>query len=316
MSVVHCACSPYHRGTALHPLLAGLGRHWEPDGSDASLGPAHRRRATFAALADTLTAQAREAPLLLVVEDLHWADASTLELITTLLDGPRDVPLMVALTARSDFAAPSQRTLQRIELGRLDADESLRLVEHVAATGTLPAPVTPTLAAQAGGSPLLAVELTRAALATQDAAAPRASTLYSCLMARLDRDSTAREVARLAATIGRVFDRTLLEAVGTLESAALDWGLERLVQEDVVVAVGPGRYAFGHSLLQEAARSSQRKRALRTHNLQIARALLGQFPHVAAAEPERVARHFEDAGRPGRGALRRGHHGAHPRRPR
>jgi len=96
------------------------------------------------------------------------------------------------------------------------------------------------------------VELTRTALATQDAAAPRASTLYGCLMARLDRDSTAREVARPAATIGRVFDRTLLEAVGTLESAALDWGLERLVQEDVVVAVGPGRYAFGHSLLQES----------------------------------------------------------------
>lgn len=331
MAVLHCSCSPNHRGSALHPVLAGLRRHWQLDGIDAAarfaaraadlpggaraaallaemlgiapaddagtgvLGPARRRRESFAALADALTAQTHRAPLLVVVEDLHWADASTLELVTTLLDGRREVALMLALTARSEFVAPPQRTLQRIELGRLDAAESLRVVEHVAAAGTLPGAVARTLAEQACGSPLLAVELTRTALATQNGAPP-ATTLYGCLMARLDRDSTARDAARLAATIGREFDRTLLEAVGTLERAALDWGLERLVQEDVVVAAGPGRYAFGHSLLQDAARSSQQKRALRTHNLQIARALLAHFPHVAAAEPERVARHFEYAG--------------------
>ena len=295
MEVVRCACSPYHRGSALHPLLDGLGRDWPVDGSDSSLGPARRRRETFAALIDALTAQARQAPLLVVIEDLHWADASTLEFVTTLLDGPRDVALMLALTARSDFSAPPQRTLQRVELGRLDAEECLRVVEHVAAAGTLPAALARMLAEQAGGSPLLAAELTRTALTSQDGAPP-AGTLYGCLMARLDRDSTARDVARLAATIGREFDRTLLEAVGTLEPAALDWGLERLVQEDVIAPAGPGRFAFGHSLLQDAARSSQRKRALRTHNAAIARALLAHFPHVAAAEPERVARHFEYAG--------------------
>ncbi|MEA2141900.1 MAG: hypothetical protein QOI64_330 [Solirubrobacteraceae bacterium] len=331
-AVLHCACSPYHRGSALHPVIAGLRRHWQLDDSDASarlaaraadlpggalaavlladllgvapadggagasaLGPARRRRESLAAVADALSAEARRAPLLVVVEDLHWADASTLELVTSLLDGPREVALMLVLTARSDFVAPPQRTLQRIELGHLDAEESLRLVEHVAAAGTLPAAVARRLAAQAQGSPLLAAELTRTALATQSGEPP-AATLYGCLMARLDRDSTARDVARLAATIGREFDRTLLEAVGTLEPAALDWGLERLVQEDVVVATGAGRYAFGHTLLQEAARSSQRKRVLRSHNRQIARALLAHFPHVAAAEPERVARHFEYAG--------------------
>ncbi len=296
MSVLHCACSPYHRGSALHPVLTGMGRQWPPEGSDASLSPARRRGEMLAAVADAIAAQARQAPLLVVVEDLHWADASTLELVTTLLDGPREAALMLVLTARSDFAPPPQRTLQRVELGRLDADESLRLVEHVALTGSLAGAVTRTLAEQAGGSPLLAVELTRTALATQDAA-PQASTLYGCLMARLDRDSTARDVARLAATIGREFDRTLLEAVGTLERAALDWGLERLVQEDVVLCTGPGRYAFGHALLQDAARSSQRKRALRAHNAAIARALLTEFTDVAAAEPERVARHLEYAGK-------------------
>ena len=240
-------------------------------------------------------AEAAEAPLLVVVEDLHWADPSTLELVTTLLDGPRELALMLALTARSDFAGPPQRTLQRIELGRLDAAESLRLVEHVAAAGSAArrrrAPRWPSKPAARRCSP-------RSSRAPRSPPRPRAAagTLYGCLMARLDRDSTARDVARLAATIGREFDRTLLAAVGTIEPAALDWGLERLAQEDVVVAAGPGRYAFRHALLQDAARSSQRKRALRTHNAAIARALLADFPHVAAAEPERVARHLEYAG--------------------
>ncbi len=332
MVVLRCACSPAHRGSALHPLLDGLHRHWQLDGSDAAarltahaadlpggpratallaellgvapadgagelagLGPARRRRESLAALVDALAAQAHDTPLLVVVEDLQWADPSTLELVTTLLDGPRELALMLALTARSDFAGPPQRTLQHIELGRLDGAESLRLVEHVGAAGALPGGIARRLAQQSGGSPLLAAELTRTALATQ-AGAPQTATLYGCLMTRLDRDSTAREVARLAAIIGREFDRTLLAAVGTIEPAALDWGLERLAQEDVVVAAGPGRYAFTHALLQDAARSSQRKRALRTHNAAIARALLADFPHVAAAEPERVARHLEYAG--------------------
>ena len=202
---------------------------------------------------------------------------------------------MLALTARSDYVGPANPSLQRIELGRLDAEESLRLVERVAAEGRLPDGVAADLAARAGGSPLLAEELTRTVLATQDPD-PTLATLYGCLMARLERDTTARAVAQLAATIGREFDVTLLHAIGTIERSALEWGLERLVQEDVVVEAGPGRYAFRHVLLQDAARSSQRKRALRSHNLQIARALLAHFPHVAAAEPERVARHLEYAG--------------------
>ncbi len=299
MTVVTCACDPYHRGSALYPVLAGLREHGIalPDGGAAlaRMSPQRRRRESLVAVAGALCLAADEAPLLVVVEDLHWADPSTLELLAALLDGPRDVALMLALTARSDYVGPSNPSLQRIELGRLDAEESLRLVERVAEEGRLPDGVAGDLAARAGGSPLLAEELTRTVLATQDPD-PTLATLYGCLMARLERDTTARAVAQLAATIGREFDVTLLHAIGTIERSALDWGLERLVQEDVVVEAGPGRYAFRHVLLQDAARSSQRKRALRSHNLQIARALLAHFPHVAAAEPERVARHLEYAG--------------------
>lgn len=333
MTLLHCAASPYHRGSPLHPLLSGLRRAWQLDGTEPSvrlarhaqslpggertialladlLGVAvpegvaplpamsaqRRRRETLTLLAQTLAAEAQRAPLLLVVEDLHWADPTTLELITTLLDGPREVALMLALTARSEYVAPPSAALQRIELGRLDADESRRLVELVAADAALPEELAAELAARAGGSPLLVEELTRTVLATPDAQPAQAVTLYGCLMARLDRDTTARTVAQLAATVGREFDVALLEAAGEIESSALDWGLERLVEEDVVAPTGPGSYAFRHSLLQEAARSSLPKEALREHNLRIARALCASFPHVAAAEPERVARHLEYAG--------------------
>jgi len=333
MALLHCEASPYHRGSALHPLLTGLRRHWQLDGAEASarlaqharslpggdravallagmlgvaqpdgtaalfeMSPPRRRRESLAALAAALVAEAHRAPLLLVVEDLHWADPTTIELIAALLDGPREVALMVALTARREFVPPASAALQRIELGRLDADESRRLVELVAAEGTLPDGLAAQLAERAGGSPLLAEELTRTQLATQDAPDAIASTLYGCLMARLDRDSTARAVAQLAATIGREFDVTLLEAIGGIERSALDWGLERLVEEDVVEPTAPGRYAFRHSQLQDAARSSLRQASLREHNLRIARTLIASFPHVAAAEPERVARHLEYAG--------------------
>jgi|GEM_PF-3435417 len=333
MVLLHCSCSPYHRGSALHPLLAGLHRLWQLDRAEASarlaartrglaggeraiallagmldvalpdgvapapaMSPRRRRRETLAVLAAAIASEAGRGPLLLVVEDLHWADPTTIELLATLLEGPRELALMLALTARSEFVPPASALLQRVELRRLDLAESHRLVGLVATEGTLPDGLAPELALRSGGSPLLAEELTRTALATQDAGATGTATLYGCLMARLDRDCTARSVARLAATVGREFDVTLLEAVGVVERSALDWGLERLVQEDVIVPTAPGSFAFRHTLLQDAARSSLGQEALRDHNLRIAHTLLESFPHVVAAEPERVARHFEYAG--------------------
>ena len=222
MTVLHCAASPSHRGSALHPLLTGLRRHGIalPDaiGPSTRMSPQRRRRETFAVLATLLTAEARSAPLLLVIEDLHWADPTTIELIGMLLDGPREVALMLALTARSEFLAPASTALQRIQLGRLEHGREPRVVELVAAEGTLPEAAATQLADRAGGSPLLAEELARTALATQDAgSATAAATLYAALLARLDRDSTTLAVAQLAATIGREFDVTLLQAAGAIE---------------------------------------------------------------------------------------------------
>jgi class 3 adenylate cyclase len=333
MHVIECRSSPTHRGSPLHPVLEGLRRHWQLDGAEAStrladgvhraggddravallagmLGVAfvegvalgavssrRRRREGLAVLVDAIEGEARRTPLLLVIEDLHWADPSTIELLDTLLSGGRELSLLLALTARSDYSPPVSATLQRLEIGPLDYGETVRLIERVADGAMLPDSVVDELVERSCGSPLLTEELTRTVLATQDSGASIATTLYGSVMARLDRDSTARSVARLAATVGCEFDLSLLLAHGSIDRSALDWGLERLAGENVIRPAGAGIYAFRHALLQDAARSSLRRRPLREHNLQIARTLLERFPHVAAAEPARIARHFEYAGR-------------------
>ena len=303
MAVLECRCSPYQRGTPLHPILQGLDRHDTPGSPaaapehDTSLGRA--RREQLAALVSALAGHARRSPLLLVVEDLQWADPSTLELLGMLISGPPDLPLLLVLTARQDVAPLPGAALQMIDLPRLGDGGLRRVVAAAAAGGALSDAVVAELAERAGGSPLLAEELTRTMLATQDSEDRELipATLYGCLMARLNRDGAARAVAQLAATIGREFDHDLLQALGTLDASELDWGLERLVADGVV---GPGRddgtYAFRHALLQDVARSSLRRGALRAHNLTIARTLLATFPDVAAAQAERVARHLEYAG--------------------
>ncbi|MDX6678992.1 MAG: hypothetical protein QOE31_3044, partial [Solirubrobacteraceae bacterium] len=303
MDILHCECSPYHRGSPLHPLLEGLRN---ADGTpfaapaapsdDRSAGRA--RRALLDALAQSLAERAARRPLLLVVEDLHWADATTLELLDMLLEGAPELALLLALTGRQDVAPLRGSVLQVLDLAQLEGHELLRVVTAAAAGGALGDGVAEELALRADGSPLLAEELTRTMLATQDSENRELipATLFGCLMARLNRDGAARAVAQLAATVGSTFDLELLRALGTLDASELDWGLERLVADGVVRPTADGGYAFRHVLLQDAARSSLRRNALRAHNSTIARTLLERFPDVAAAEPERVARHLEYAG--------------------
>jgi hypothetical protein len=302
MSVLHCECTPYHRGSPLRPLLEALRRSGAAaspvlaPSDEASSGRA--RRDALAALVRSLAERAAQQPLLIVVEDLHWADPTTLELLEMLLEGPPELALLLALTGRQDVAAPRGAALQLLEVTPLADADLLRVVTAAAAGGALADGVAEELAARADGSPLLAEELTRTMLATQDSENRELipATLYGCLMARLNRDGAARAVAQLAATVGRTFDLELLQALGTLDASELDWGLERLIADGVVRHVAGGTYAFRHVLLQDAARSSLRRSALRAHNLRIARTLLEQFPAIAAAEPERVARHLEYAG--------------------
>ena len=197
-------------------------------------------------------------PLLVVVEDLHWADPWTLELLGLLIEGAPDLPLLLAMTARQDLPPLPGAALQVLDLAPMADAEVLRVVAAAATGGALADGVAQEFAEARRGSPLLAEELTRTMLAMQDSEGLELipATLFGCLMARLNRDGSARAVAQIAATIGREFDLSLLQALGTLDASELDWGLERLVADGVVRPTSDDTYAFRHALLQDAARSS------------------------------------------------------------
>ncbi len=262
-----------------------------------------QRRRTIDLLTRWTLALSEVQPLVLLVEDLHWCDASSLELLGSLIARSATVRLLVLATARPEFVPPwpSRSNLATLELARLTA---LQAREMVAALGgeALPAGTLDALVARADGVPLYLEELTKTVV--EDGAARGAeaipATLADSLMARLDRLSAAKEVAQRAAVLGREFSYSLLAAVPGLEEAALREGLARLVEAEIVFARGEppqAAYVFKHALVQEAAYASLLKRTRQQLHGRVVDVLLAEFAERAAAEPEVVARHAEGAGR-------------------
>ena len=258
---------------------------------------------TLEALVAWLYAEARTTPLLLVVEDLHWADPSTLELVGQLLDAPDDVPLLFVATSRSREPELAAR-LELLALDRLGPRDARELVRS-ATDQTLDPALVEQIAAQADGVPLFVEEMTRTLVATGEETSGGLegvvpATLYGCLMARLDRDPPSRAVAQAAAAIGRRFDTDLLAPLCGLDEAELRERLATLVAGDLLVEQrddsGTTAYIFRHALIREAARNSLlRSRHQELHG-QIAD-LLVQRPRVADEQPEVLAGHLEAAER-------------------
>ena len=329
---LHCQCSPYHRGTALHPVLEALRRRWGlegeaqaqlaalrtarpddtprdiallaavldlpvPPGSPPLGSPQRQRADTLDVLVALLRAEARLSPLVLVVEDVHWIDPSTIELLGALLASGRDVPLLLLLTARPEFAPPwgPAAGLELLVLDRLSPEHARELIGHVAPAAT--AEDIERLADGTDGVPLFAEEMTRAVLESDEGDIP--TTLYGCLMARLDRDRATLTVAQVAAAIGREFGRDLLGMVCDLEPEQIDACLRELVDAQLLdVVPGPGpRFAFRHALIQETARTSLLRSTRQEYHGRIADVTLEHFPHVAEEQPEIVAQHLESAER-------------------
>jgi class 3 adenylate cyclase/tetratricopeptide (TPR) repeat protein len=325
MQVIAAECSPYLRNQALHPIAAALSLHWDigtpgavdrvatglpgahaaglladvlgvPAAADpalAGMSPGRRRQEGLDALRAAVSAEARRRPLLLVVEDLHWADPTTIEWIGGLLEGP-PAPLVVLLTSRPGLESPWLASVRSVELDRLDFGTTVELISG--ARDGLSLDVARTIAERAGGVPLFAEELMRAVVAGGGSAERIPTTLYGCLMARLDRHEAARAVAQLAATVGRRFELELLSAVGELDEDTLRAGLERLREDGVVSGTDHEAWEFRHTLIQEAALESLLREVQRHYHRRIAETLLGEFAATAAAQPERVARHLESAG--------------------
>ncbi|HEY4575144.1 MAG TPA: AAA family ATPase, partial [Thermoanaerobaculia bacterium] len=284
------------------PLLASLLSLPLPAGARRTLSPEAQRQRTFETLLNLLLQVASEYPQVLVIEDLHWLDPSSLELVGSLLDALGGASVLVILTFRLDFEPPWRHRSgwTQLRLSRLTDADALEIVDRLAGDNRLPATVRQQIVAKSDGVPLFVEELTRGVV---EAEAPVGipGLLRDSLTARLDRLGGAREVAQLAAVIGRSFSFELLAAVSPLDRGALLKALDQLVRAELLVRRGSGErgtYHFRHALLQEAACELLIPADLERLHLAVAEALETRFPETAAAQIELVADHYTQARRP------------------
>ncbi|HEX4962021.1 MAG TPA: AAA family ATPase [Thermoanaerobaculia bacterium] len=268
------------------------------------LSPERQREKTLEALAAWVVETAERQPLVLLIEDLHWLDPTTLTWLNRLMDQMASAPLLLLLTPRPNtleaFWEPHAH-LSQITLTPLNDTESERLIDRVAGEHSLPAAVRRQIVARTDGVPLFLEELTKAVLESHESGERQElpATLRDSLAARLDRLGTAKEIAQVAAVIGRVFSFELLAAVCSCDEPALQQELRRLVQAELVYRKGFGaqaRYLFKHALVQDAAYESLLKRERQRIHRQIAEALASRSAETAETTPEILAHHYTEAG--------------------
>jgi len=292
-------------------LSIPLGSRYPP----LNLSPAQQRLRTFAALLDQLEGLAKQKPLLILFEDAHWADATSLELLDLVIKSVRRLPALLLITFRPEFEAPWQGMpdIATMALGRLDRVQVETLVERVTAGRRLPAEVLEQIVAKTDGVPLFVEELTKNVLESGllieepdryrlDGPLPPLaipSTLQDSLMARLDRLAAAKEIVQIGAAIGREFSYALLHAVVGRDEALLRSALTQSEESELVFRHGTPpdvRYSFKHALVQDTAYESLLKSRRQILHGRIAEILSEQFPDVVEAEPELIAHHFTQAG--------------------
>src|SRR5437867_4291196 len=287
------------------PLVAPLLDLPVPKGYPPVLAaPEVARRRLLATLAAWVLGAARLQPLVILLEDLHWVDPSTLGLQQLLVEQGATAQLLLLYTARGDFQAPWPLRAHHTQLmlSRLPRRHVREMVARVAARTALPEAVVDAVVTRTDGVPLFVEELTRADVEAGGAAAGMdiPPTLADSLMARLDRlGPPAKEVAQVGAVLGREFSYALLHAVHPLPEAELEAALARLVDAELVYPRGSppeATYLFKHALVQEVAYESLLKTRRRELHRAIAQVLVEKFPAVAEAQPELLAQHWTAAG--------------------
>jgi tetratricopeptide (TPR) repeat protein len=272
--------------------LLEVERDVDPGEADSQL----LRARTVGVVADVVLALCSGGPVVLVVEDVHWADASTLEVIGELAARIGHYRILLVLSSRPGFAPPWEGETQTIELTRLSARDAGELIRRAA--GDVPPNLAAMLVARTDGVPLFVEELARAA-SSIDPASPDArfsipETLRDLFMARLDRLGTAKETAQLGALLGRQFSFKMLQDVASLPSQRLFEDIGQLVDLGIFVKRGADAYAFKHGLLQDAAYESiLRRQRLRLHS-QVVNALSRT---ATPPSPDTLAWHLQGAGR-------------------
>jgi class 3 adenylate cyclase len=285
-----------------------------PAGSHAStlnFSPKRKRDMTLAALYRQLEGLSKTRPILIIVEDAHWADPSTVELLGLIVDRLQGLPVLLVVTYRPEFRPPwinqidvVQLTLSR--LGRRQAAMIAAKVSRVAGAVELPDETLDRIVDHADGVPLFIEELTKGVLesgsATRDGstalAVPR--TLQASLMARLDRLPTAKQIAQVGAVIGRKFTHELLAAVAPIAEPALQRGLDQLVASGLVAREGDlpqASYLFKHALVQDTAYGTLLRARRQELHGRVATVLERSFGELIGRQPELLAYHLAAAGK-------------------
>ena len=304
------------RVEAVAPLFAALlsipfGDRYPP----LTLSPMQQRRQTLAALLDQFEGLARQKPILLLVEDVHWADATSFELLDLTVERMRQLPVLALFTFRPEFEPPwiGLPNVSILTLGRLDRNDVESMVAQVTGGRVLPTEVMKQIVAKTDGNPLFVEELTKAVLEAgilvEDAEGYRLDgplpplaipeTLQDFLMARLDRLAPVKEIGQIGAAIGREFSYPLLRALVGRDETALKHALAQLEHAGLVFRRGEppeAVYSFKHALVRDAAYESLLKSRRQQLHGQIARVLEERFADIVASQPEIVAHHFTEAG--------------------
>ncbi|HYK02193.1 MAG TPA: AAA family ATPase [Thermoanaerobaculia bacterium] len=283
----------------------------------ARASPQEQKQHALEAVAVFVELTAMQNPVVLVVEDLHWIDPTTVELLDLIVEQAPGLPLLVLLTYRPEYAPPPRwmalECVSQLALTKLDREDVEKMILHLAGGKPLPQPVTDEIFAKTDGFPLFVEDLTRMVIESdlleerngayelvgpfQSLSIP--ATLYETIMARLAKLATAKPVAQLGATIGREFVYDMLRAVASLDDQSLKRELDRLVTAGLLYRRGllsRAKYIFKHALVQEALHESLLKRQRKQYHKLVAEVLEEKFPNVVRDEPELVARHFVEAG--------------------
>jgi tetratricopeptide (TPR) repeat protein len=292
------------------PLFASLlslkdasGRYAPP-----AMSPQRQKEETFQAVLGLLFEMAESQPVLLVVEDLHWADPTTLEFLSALVKEVASARLYALLTARSEFTLPwpGAQVLQ-VQLARLERPQVEEMVRRLTRETSLPGEVVERMVERTDGVPLFIEELTRMVVESlpqrgetprKDGALEIPSTLRDLLMARLDRLGPAKATAQLASALGREFSYELLKAASASDEMVLKKDLETLAAADLVHRRRGARssgYAFKHALIRDTAYESMPKLMRRQMHARIAAALEQRFPELVQQRPALLAHHHAAA---------------------
>jgi len=281
--------------------------------SPLNLSPQVRKRRTEEVMVELFAARFAQQPSLCILEDAHWFDPSSLELLEMILERTRLQPVFFIITLRSGLAPirSGLSEMTQIELKRLGPDQCADVARAVAAGAALSAEVLQQILAKADGVPLFVEELTKGALALEPdnsshsqgagGGLPRLEVparLQDSLMARLEQGAPVRAVAQIGAAIGRSFSFELLSLVCTMSERELKQALAQLEEAKIVHGQGKppdASYSFKHALVQDAAYSTLLLSRRQQLHGTIARALVDQLPRIAQAQPEVVAQHFAHA---------------------